>query len=170
MVFKSTDEDRIDYGFLRDGAVNLYFRKHLFEKAISELEKLGYKVFRIRFESFQQFRSELSDVLSWELQFGYKHWDGNLDTLNDGLRNVSFIFDKDSVLCIEDFHVFSKLDDHSATELLDILERASRDCLMFGKRFFSLVQTDDPHFSRENLGGNATKWNDAEWLDSARGL
>jgi hypothetical protein len=98
------DETHSDYSLLQNGAVNLFWRKEPFEKSLNELRKLGYTLISIRFESIESFLVQLSEGLRWHDQFGYAPWTGNLDALNDSLRDPpSFSPSGCLAICIEDF-------------------------------------------------------------------
>jgi len=170
MVFKVDDTDRLDWDLLQKGAVNLYFKSELFDDAIQSLKDLGYHIIRLRFDSPDHFKNDLSLALKWEEQFGYFPWNDSLDALNDGFRGEPFNSAANAAFCIENFQACVSYDNYMATTLLTIIERTSRDYLLFGKRLIGLIQTNDPNFHRDGLGGTTTHWNDAEWLDSARGL
>ncbi|MGI9383521.1 MAG: hypothetical protein ACR2PO_10230 [Methyloligellaceae bacterium] len=170
MVFKIDDEDRYDWDLLQNGAINLYFKHAVFEEAITSLEQLGYHIIRLRFDNEKQFEADMTRALKWQQQFGYSPWNGNLDALNDGFRDEPFNSADDTAFCIENFQACVAHDGYMATTLLDILARTSRNYLLFGKRLIGLIQTNDPEFDRDGLGGTTTHWNEAEWLNSARGL
>ncbi|MGI9381635.1 MAG: hypothetical protein ACR2PO_00650 [Methyloligellaceae bacterium] len=169
-VFEIDGEDRFDWDLLQNGAINLYFKPAVLEEAIAALEQLGYHVIRLRFDTEKQFEADITTALKWEEQFGYAPWNGDLNALNDGFRGQPFHSADDTAFCIENFQACVALNDYWATGLLDIMARTSRDYLLFGKRLIFLIQTDDPEFDREGLGGTSTHWNEAEWLNSARGL
>jgi len=39
-----------------------------------------------------------------------------------------------------------------------------------GCLFIGLIQTRDPYFHQENLGGRSANWNNKEWLTKNRGI
>ena len=57
-----------------------------------------------------------------------------------------------------------------AEVVLNIASRTSYEFLLTGRRFVTLVQSDDPHLSFPKLGGRAPSWNWREWLNKDRGL
>ena len=54
--------------------------------------------------------------------------------------------------------------------VLDILARTSTYFLLTGKRFLTLVQSDDPRLHIEGLAAVAATWNWREWQNKNRGL
>ena len=50
------------------------------------------------------------------------------------------------------------------------LADSSRRALVAGEHLICLVQTGDPRFSLPPVGGTPPIWNEAEWLNAARGL
>lgn len=165
MVFSEEDTRRYDFQLLQNGAVNLYWRMELFRAAIDELRALDYKILDLRFDNEQQFQQDLSDALKWEESFGYGPWSGNLDGLDDGLREEPFNSSDDSVLAISNYDALAESDERLSRELLDMIECHSRDYLLFGKRLIGLIQTNDPKFECVGIGGTR-----AWWRDSAGGL
>ena len=112
----------------------------------------------------------MSDVLKWKEQFGYYPWTGNLDALNDGLRGQPFDSADNATIAIENFDALIKSEKHLSLVLLDLLERHSRNYLLFGKRLIGLIQTNNPKIHFESIGGTSAQWNRDESLDSSRGL
>ena len=170
MSFKIDELERPDWPLLQNGAINLYWSHERYENATVSLKKLGYHIIKLRFDNFEQFKNDISTALKWKQQFGYFPWNESLDALNDGFREEPFNTADNTAFCIERFHACVSYDRFMATTLLDILERTSRNHLLFGKRLIGLIQTDDPEFDCSGLGGATAHWNEAEWLDANRGL
>ncbi|WIX83297.1 hypothetical protein QRX50_22315 [Amycolatopsis carbonis] len=57
-----------------------------------------------------------------------------------------------------------------ARAVLDIFADQARGALLVGHRMMCLVQSDDPRLSFPAVGATPVSWNDAERLDSQRGL
>jgi hypothetical protein len=56
------------------------------------------------------------------------------------------------------------------TALLDIFATQSRAHLLFGRRLFAMVQSDDPRLSIGPVGAAPVTWNRREWLGQVRGV
>jgi hypothetical protein len=54
--------------------------------------------------------------------------------------------------------------------VLDTFARRSRSAALIGRRMMCLVQTDDARLTFAPVGATPVTWNNAEWLDSKRGL
>lgn len=62
------------------------------------------------------------------------------------------------------------MDRRTAQILLDIFAYQARCAILIGNRIIYLVQSNDPQLSFEPVGAMPVMWNDAEWLNSKRGL
>jgi hypothetical protein len=60
------------------------------------------------------------------------------------------------------------LADAGAEILLDVMAHACRFHLLNGRRFVTLVQTENPNYRVGRLGSIAATWNRREWLDAKR--
>ena len=170
-MFTKADMDRADWHLLRHGAVTLFWDPSILEATKDDLRQLGYEISEVGCKSgMQHFRAELSDVLRWEEQFGYDHWNGNLDALNDGFRDYPFDNTGRSALMLVGFHGLVATDSKFAHQVLDIIESAARDYLLLGKILICLVQTDDNRYDCAPIGCRTANWNSQEWLDTNRGL
>lgn len=170
MVFSPQETDRYDWPLLQNGAVTLYWKIEVFESAIAHLAELDYRVLRLRFDDSLQFQHDLSVALKWREQFGYSPWNGSLDALEDGFRYEPFESTDDSAFCVKNFDALARSNQQLSFALLDMIERHSRDYLLFGKRLIGLIQTNDPEFHCEGIGATSANWNEAERLNKARGL
>lgn len=168
MFLTLDDQRRADWSLLQTGAVSLFWKKTVLDLVERDLERLGYEVLTVRCDDAGEFHRQVSDALKWVEQFGYSPWTGNLDALNDGLRHFPFGPSKCAALRIEGFDQLWAADQPTAFAFLDMFEDASRTHLLHGCRLIGLVQTDDPEFRCDPLGGRQPQWNPAEWLDSRR--
>lgn len=170
-MFRSEgDEDRADYRLLQYGAVTLFWRAALFEAAKADLRALDYHLIEIACAGVEPFVQALGEGLRWRDQFGYEPWSGNLNALNDGLRDPPVGAEGGLAICLGDFHTIAREDAGFAQGVLDVIEYNSRDHLLRGRRLMALVQTADAGFHADGLGARAAWWNPAEWLNANRGL
>lgn len=172
MIFNSIDDcQRADWPLLQNGAVNLFYSQAVYADAQADLKALGYEVAQLTCRNgVESFQLQLSSALSWLDQFGYEPWDGNFDALNDALRFYPFGASKKSVLAIEGYQDFVRSSYYDSVEMLNLLEAAARDHLLWGKALIILIQTDDPSYKCPYIGGRQPQWNSKEWLNSSRGL
>ncbi|WP_419901743.1 hypothetical protein [Kiloniella sp.] len=170
MIFKDEFSGRADWPLLQNGAVHLYWKPEVYEDAIQSLKTLNYRIMNIHYENIDQFKSDLSSSLKWQEQFGYSPWDGNLNALNDGIREEPFNSSDRNAICISNYQALASDDKYFAFKLLDLIARHSRDYLLFGKVLIGLIQTNDPNFRCEGIGGTQASWNLSEWKNSSRGL
>jgi hypothetical protein len=115
----------------------------------------------------------------WQLILSFPDYYGrNLDAFNDCLSDLSVPDVGGTALVLGRFDAYSKKAGavvmHSgrtgAEVVLDILARTSRYFLLTGRRFFTLVHTNDPTADYGRLGGESAQWNRHEWLNKSRGL
>ena len=170
LMFKDHDESRADWPLLQNGAVNLFWRKSVFQDARSQLSDLGYEIAEIEYQTPETFRSALSEALKWKEQFGYEPWGGGLDALADGVGGFPFPQSKSAAICIENYDLFAKDQPEIALAVLDIVEAQSRNHLLVGCRLIALIQTNDASLEFGPLGCRSATWNRREWLWKDRGL
>ncbi len=159
----------VDWPLLQNGAVNLFKNLTYFVETQTDLKTAGYQVGYVDCRSgIKSFRSQLSDVLNWSEQFGYDEWSGNFNALNDALYTYPFGESGKSVLAFEAFDQIVNEDADFAFGILDAIEYSSRNHLLFSRRLIALVQTNDPRYSCEKIGGRSANWNPKEWLHADR--
>ncbi|KQW71387.1 hypothetical protein ASE17_00330 [Phenylobacterium sp. Root77] len=166
----TTDDDKLraDWELLAHGAVTLFWRKRLFDDAKEALRALDYRLVEVLCTTSDQFTADVGFGLNWLGQFGYEPWTGNLDALNDGLRDPPFGPTGCLALCLEGFHQLIAENPTLANGVLDVIEYQSRNQLLIGRRLLALVQTNDGSFHAAALGARGATWNQAEWLNSSR--
>ncbi|MDH7975855.1 hypothetical protein QH494_27060 [Sphingomonas sp. AR_OL41] len=171
MFESEADLDRADWPLLRDGAVNLFWNPEILVEARRALSAIGYDVAEISCErGWESFAQQLSPLLNWEAQFGYAPWTGNLNALNEGLREYPFGPSRRSALILSGFHTLVGADKTASHGVLDLLESHARDHLLFGNTLIVLVQTKDNRFECPDIGGRRASWNHKEWFNKNRGL
>jgi hypothetical protein len=171
-MFKDeADFDRPDFRLLQNGAVNLFWRPEVLSEARQALSSLDYEIAEVSCcVEVPSFEAQMSRALRWKEQFGYEPWTGNLDALNDGMRYLPFGPSGRSALVLIGFHRLVAADSNRAHSILDIIESAARDHLLWGNTLIALVQTDDARYSYPPIGCRRVNWNPAEWQDASRGL
>lgn len=102
----------------------------------------------------------------------------NFDALNDVVPDLDVPDDGGVALVSITYELYANGPDTSlsgsgidqAEIVLDILSRASHTFLLTGKRFLTMIQSNDPKMQYGKLGGSAPVWNWREWLIRDRGL
>jgi hypothetical protein len=156
--------------FLGYGAITKFFRRELFQAAVAKLTEGGYRVHVVDCSNEEAFRDRMTTVLRFEENFGYAPWTGNLDALNDAFRYVDYESVAGVVFAFEHFDRLHREDAYRAHAVLDILECASRDALLAGWDLVGLLQSDDPRLEIAPCGARTPTWNQAEWLNTNRGI
>jgi hypothetical protein len=158
MVFSRDETDRFDWKLLQSGGVNLFLKMEDFERAIGNLFDLNYRIHRLCFENTAQIERDVSVMLKWEELFGYFPWDGSANALDDAFYDEPLNSCDDCAICIENFDAWVTLDEQSSFYFLDILERHSRNYLLYGKRLIGLIQTNDPTYRCRGIGSTDATW------------
>jgi len=152
---------------MQNGAITLFMNESILQDEIDWLVSNNYEVITMLADSWNNeidFHNEISEKLNFPGWYGH-----NLDALNDCLSDIET--DKEGIVIVfYDYEKFTAKFPTTAKHILDIFESVSRFLLLFGKRFFCLVQTNDPHFQMNNLGSNSTNWNRKEWESKKRGI
>ena len=161
---KPEEWQRLDYRILQNGWTSLYWQQQILEKDINWFRNENFKV--VDFDC-----ANWIDTKHLHIDFKAKlsfpgYYGGNLDALNDCLSEVEI---NDGGLIIVFYH-FQNVPNDIAHALLDIFANNSRRHMLFGKKFLTLVQVDDPNYQIEPVGACTVLWNGAEWLNSKRGL
>jgi RNAse (barnase) inhibitor barstar len=170
-TFTESESNELDYTILRDGGVSLYKRRDLLQQDCGQLSNAGYKLFHFGCERWKS-EGEMHQSLSNELSFP-AYYGNNLNALDEVMMDLD-------VPTVGGFAlVFLRYDEFAqgagaayglAEAVLDIISRTSHEFLLTGRRFLTLVQSDDPHLDFPKLGGSALGWNRREWLNKDRGL
>ncbi len=63
MFVSSADFNRADWPLLKYGSINLFFSKSIFEETKRQLQALEYEVADILYDSVEDFRLALTDML-----------------------------------------------------------------------------------------------------------
>ena len=170
-TFSENEYDELDFSILRKGGLSLYKRKDLLQQDSEQLSKYGYKLVHFACNTWTS-EAEMHESLSEKLSFP-PYYGKNLNALNDVMGDldvpdvggIALVFDR-----YDKFVHGAGAASGVAEVVLDIVSRTSHDFLLTGRRFLTLVQSDDPHLSFPSLGGRAPDWNRREWLNSHRGL
>jgi len=175
-IFSETEQNALDFVALREGGITKYLRQDYLGEDIAWLELAGYKVVRLACEEWSSehdMHASLSSALSFPDYYGM-----NLNALDEVITEIEVPTVGGVALVLLSYDQFAHgpgrpleaSQYHLAEALLDILSRASHEFLLTGRRFLTLVQSNDPRLSFPKLGGRAPGWNRKEWLNRNRGL
>jgi len=170
------NDDQLDWIILRDGGTALYWRPEILTLDLSWFEAQGYSL--ISFDT-SQWKSEVDMHASLKAKLSFPDYYGNnLNALNECLRDNLIVPDAAGLVLsllhcdkfVQAVPPIGLTTTSVAEALLDILNRAARYHMLFGRRLIILVQSDDPAIRFGELGGTSALWNRREWLNSSRGL
>lgn len=148
------DRQRADWPLLRHGAITLFHGKRDWRRACNALQAIGYHVTRISAaQGRAAFLAEVTEALQWQEMLGYGPWSGNLDALNDALYGFPFDGTPNAALAIADYDVLVAEDPRMAWVVLDIIALLSRERLLDGRLLLGLIQSNDPNYAPEPVGG-----------------
>lgn len=158
----------LDWAILRDGGIWLYSRPELLREDLDWLVARHYNVKEFDTSSWHsevQMHDELSSVLGFPAHYGR-----NLDALSECMSEDLAVPDAGGVaVCFRHFDQFASRVT-CAHAVLNILAGTSREHMLRGRRFLTLVQSDDPRVTFNGLGCTSAQWNRHEWLFSNRGM
>jgi RNAse (barnase) inhibitor barstar len=165
-VFENNPDEwqRLDWRILQNGWSCLYWQQSILDIDIDWFKKENYNIVDFdcsHWTDTNQIHSDLKKNLDFPDYYG-----GNLNALNDCLSELE-INRTGLVIVFRHFHIVGKEMAHS---LLDVFARNSRLHNLFGNRFLTLVQVDNPNYQIDPVGSCAVLWNGAEWMDSKRGI
>ena len=179
-LFNNSSEEwqRLDWQILRDGGISLYWRPEYLAEDVNWLAAKGYDIYEFdceRWNSETDMYSDFERVLRFSEWWGSK-WGQNLNALDDCLGDLPIRNDGGVALVFHRFNAFETGSGSApmpngrtfAADLLDVLAATCRFHLLNGKRFVTLVQTENHNYRVQSLGAVSTSWNRREWLNANR--
>ncbi len=164
----------MDFRLVQNTFVTMYWRSSLLGETVGWLRSHGYEVAEFDAGAWTSAAGMFDDVAE-RLQFpGY--FGRNLDALNDCMRDVASheygwaAAATGLVIVLSAFDAFAAVDRRTAQVLLSIIADQARSAILVGNRLICLVQSNDPQLSFEPVGAMPVLWNDAELVNSSRGL
>jgi RNAse (barnase) inhibitor barstar len=169
-VFSDEPEtyQRLDLSLLKNGSIHLYYRSSVLEEDVKWLRSHNYQLDSFdcsKWETEQLMHEELASRLEFPGYYGE-----NLNALNDCLSEITIPNDGGRVLVLHRYDVFTAGLQEVAGHVLDIIDRKAWLHLLFGRRLFALVQSDNPRLEFPLIGSRPATWNPREWLKKDRGL
>jgi hypothetical protein len=164
----------VDFRLVHNTFVTMFWRSSLLDETVDWLRSHRYDVVEFdagSWASDADMFDDLAEGLNLPDYFGR-----NLDALNDCMRDVaSCDYGRHSdatglVIVLRGFDAFTSVDRRTAQVMLDIFADQARSAILIGNRIICLVQSNNPELSFEPVGAMPVMWNDAESLNSKRGL
>jgi hypothetical protein len=154
-----------DFALLQNGHVHLVRHAWARGRLLDDLTALGYAVAVADLggcASPGDLRATvIAAVPGWPEGYGAGNWDAFVDGLSDHLLDHAH---PRRVVVLDGFDAYLERDPHNAHLLLEVMARAGRWHLLFGRRLICLVMTDDPHLDLGTVGAQPVGWNRHEWL------
>jgi RNAse (barnase) inhibitor barstar len=170
MSFFSDDVEewqRLDLRLLQNGSIHLYFSQSILSEDIEWLESYDYQLDIFDCSTWET-EQIMHDDIACRLDFP-DYYGKNLDALNDCLSEIT-VPDSGRVFVLQRYDVFTANFQNMAWHVLDIIDKSSWFHLLFGRRLFALVQSDNPRIEFPLIGSRPAIWNPREWLNKNRGL
>ena len=165
----------VDFRLVHNTFVTMFWRSSLLDETLGWLRAHAYRVVEFDAGSWSS-EADMYDDVALALNFP-DYFGRNLDALNDCMRDVASgdygwdaATDTGLVIVLRAFDAFAAAHPRTAQIMLDIFADQARFASLVGHRIICLVQTNDPQLAFEPVGAMPVMWNDAEWLNSKRGL
>ena len=159
----------LDWAILRDGGVSLYRNQAFLSEDKAKLQASGYQSVHFNCSGWWS-EAKMHDELEEALRFP-AYYGRNFNALWDCLQDIEVLDIGGLLIVLDGFGNFADGTNHDAAKtLVDIFVRASRYHALMGRRFITLVQSDNPHLRLDGLAAVDASWNRREWLNKDRGL
>jgi RNAse (barnase) inhibitor barstar len=146
---------------MQNGPVTKYWRREHFNEDIGELTRLEFQVISFDTSAWMHSDAMYESLIT---KLGMPGYTGhNFDALDDSLTDIEVPEMGGMVVALDNFG--ASPDNET---LLDVLARASRYWLLFGRIFMTLLRTDDASYQGPGLAATAPSWNRREWLTDKR--
>lgn len=162
---KQSEEDKLDFVILRDGAISMYHNPDVLHIDMGWLLDARYSIIDI-------------DTSNWTPKTAHKaikekmgfpdYYGENMNAFNDCLRDIYPMDKTGLVIVLRHFEDFAYQDRGFAHAILDSIASQAREWLITGKRLIGLVQSGDPYLEFDKVGGYNPMWNGREWFDAHR--
>jgi hypothetical protein len=159
---------RLDWRLMQNGPVALYFRAQILDEDLHWLKEHGYRLFDFDCSTWAT-RDDFYSAVYVALGFP-EPVKGNLNGLNDYLSQVEVPKESGCALAFRRFDLLATDDPEFAHGILDTIADNSRRKMLFGERFFAMIQSNDAMIRFDLVGAQPATWKHREWLNSKRGL
>lgn len=163
---RSYDEDEnLDWLIVRNGPIVKYFSSEILEKHINELDKMRYHVIDISVSGWTKDNAhkKIQEAFNFPEYYG-----DNLAAFEDCLNDMFNRNNRGLVIVFRHFDSFYSKEQGFSEGILDSIVRMSWGWLLAGQRLITMVQSGNPDFEINKVGGFEPSWNGWEWLNSTR--
>lgn len=163
---RSYDEDEsFDWLMMRRGPIQKYFSPEVLKKNIDELERMRYQIIDISVSNWtnDNAHKRIREAFNFPDYYGENRaafrdcLDDKFDRKQNGL-----------VIVLRHFDNLYLRDKSFSDDLLDDIVKVTWTWLLAGKKLITMVQSEDPDFEIDKVGGFEPLWNGNEWANSAR--
>ena len=172
--FDAETTQQVDFRLVHNTFVTMFWQSSLLDETANWLRSHGYSSVEFDAGSWGS-DADMYDDVAARLDFP-DYFGRNLDALNDCMRDVAsgdYGWTPDAtglVIVLRAFDAFTRMNRSAAQVMLDIFAKQARTAMLVGNRVICLVQSNDPNLTFAPVGAMPVMWNDAEWLDSKRGV
>lgn len=155
----------IAFIILSDGPVSMYHDIKTLDTDLKWFKENNYTVYDFDASNWtiDQAHADIKNEMGFPDYYGR-----NLNAFNDCLSDTYSTDHKGQVIVFRHFDTFFNKDKEFCLGLLDIIADNSRSWLLTGQRLIGIIQSDDPHFYTDKIGGHSPTWNRKEWLNADR--
>jgi len=162
----SYDEDEsLDWLTIRNGPIVKYYSKDLLKDDVNEFQKIGYEVIETSVESWtsENFHKKIQKEFEFPEYYG-----GNSSAFEDSLNDKFNGRFKGLLVVLHDFDSFyNKYKSHGGI-ILECIATVSWTWLLAKQKLILFVQSNDPDFIIDKVGGFEPSWNGNEWMNNSR--
>ena len=162
---RGMSKSRLDWELLRSGPIALFHKQNVLKDAIEWLREQGYSVAEVDCHSCCSEAAILRVILQ---SIGISVMEPTYQGFVDYLYHHEIADEGGFAFVLRGFEQFASADQEAAEAVLHAISLAAYGKLLFGKRFITLLQSDDPRISFNPIGGQSPVWNRREWSDASR--
>jgi hypothetical protein len=164
----------VDYRLVTNSWVTKFWNTNLLAETIQWLRDHRYDVVTVdaaKWRSTPDMLDSLAAALDFPTYFGC-----NFPALNDCMSDVAEVAYGAAadaaglVLLFRNFDDYVEVEPSDTHALLNIVARQARTAALIGRRLMCLLHTNDPRLEFEPVGAQPVLWNEAEFLNSSRGI
>lgn len=156
-----------DWSILINGGISLYHDVDILQKDLYWLENNQYKHVILNFESIECieiFHKKIKSACAFPEYYGE-----NMSAFSDCLlHDLDIPYEGGISFVLKKFNSFYKKEQTMAHEILERLSEASRRRILTGERIVTLLHSDDPLFSPDQIGAFTIRWNIHEFAEAKR--
>lgn len=153
----------------RYGPITLFRQASVLEETVRHLKEQKYLVHEFDCGKYEDDGKILADITTELGVIQDYDLTPNLAGFEDYLSDTVVPVESGLVLVLRNFDVFHSRFPYSAKSLLEIISHRYHQDLLFGLRFFALIQINDPQMNFDPIHSFQIFWNDKESRLSDRG-